>query len=41
MLLGLGRQFGKWPREVRAEGASLLRLLLIEKLGTPPEAARE
>jgi len=35
MILGLCRQFHCLPSAVLAEDASLLRLLLIEDMGTP------
>lgn len=35
MILGLCDRWHKLPSEVRAEGASVLRLLAIERMGTP------
>lgn len=37
MVLGLCDRWHKLPSEVLAEDASLLRLLLIDRLGTPDQ----
>ena len=37
MILGLCERFGCLPSQLLAEDAELLRLVDIERLGTPPE----
>jgi hypothetical protein len=41
MIVGLCERFGCLPSQLRAEDASLLRLLAIVQLGTPPEGGEQ